>query len=218
MFKNLNIKIFVYVLLGLSVFFWYGIALVSGQDISKLWSFFKLLPKVVTADLLIFFVFSRWGWKLKFFQGWLVPFPDLNGTWQGVVKTTWIDPETNASPAPIPVILTIKQTFTHISGVMRTAEMVSYSFAEDFRLDGENQIRQLIYSYSSNPKLTVAERSAPHYGTIILDIINTPQRKLKGQYWTARKSTGEVELDYREKKLLDDFPNDLGHHPMAKKE
>jgi hypothetical protein len=75
----------------------------------------------------------------------------------------------------------------------------------------------LIYSYASNPKLTVTERSAPHNGTIILDIINTPERKLKGQYWTARKSTGEVELSYREKNLLDDLPDNLSAHPMAKK-
>jgi hypothetical protein len=216
MFKNLNIKIFIYVLLGLSAFFWYGIAVLSGQDVSTLWRLLKLLPKVVTADLLIFFVFARWGWKIKIFQGWLVPFPNLNGTWQGVIKTTWVDPKTNTSPSPIPVILTVKQSFTHISCVMRTAEMASYSFAEDFRLDGENQIKQLIYSYASNPKPTVTDRSVPHYGTIILDIISTPAQKLKGQYWTARKSTGEIELHYRERKLLDDLPEDLGAHPMAK--
>jgi len=216
MFKNLNIKIFTYILLGLSAFFWYGIALVSGQDISTLWGLLKLLPKVAAADLLVFLVFTRWGWKLKFFQGWLVPFPDLNGTWQGVIKTTWIDPKTKTSPAPIPVILTVKQTFTYISCVMRTAEMVSYSFAEDFRLDREKQIRQLIYSYSSNPKLTVAQRSTLHYGTIMLDIINASERRLKGQYWTARETTGDVELNYREDKLLDDLPDDFGAHPMAK--
>lgn len=218
MFKNLNIKVFIYILLIISAFFWYGLSRMSGQDISKLWDFLKLLPKVVTADLLIFFIFARWGWKLKFFQGWLVLFPDLNGTWQGTIQTSWKNPNTNLSPGPIPVILTIKQSFTHISCVMRTAEMSSYSFAEDFRLDGQNQIKQIIYSYNSNPKLTVGDRSVPHFGTIILDIISTPRRKLIGQYWTARKSTGDVELIYREKRLLDDLPKDLGAHPMAKKD
>jgi len=215
MFKNLNFKVFVYVLVGLSLLLWYGIALVTGLDILKLGDILRLLPKVVTADLLLFFVFSKWGWKFKLFQGWLIPFPDLNGTWQGVIRTTWINPETNERPEPIPVILTIKQTFTNLSCVMRTEEMASYSFAEDFKIDRDRQIKQLVYSYLSNPNLTIAERSPAHNGTIILDIIGNPANELRGQYWTARKTTGEVVLTFREKKLLDRMPKDLGRHPMA---
>ena len=215
MFKNLNITKFVYAVVILSAFFWYGLAFFSGKDISKLWDFIKLIPNVVTADLVALFVFTKWGWKWTIFRKWLVPFPDLNGTWKGQINTTWIDPKTNKRPEPIPVVLTIKQSFTNVSCVMRTAEMTSYSYAEDFKLNNEKQIKQLVYSYASTPNAKVTERSPAHNGTIILDIVGTPVKKLKGCYWTARKTTGEVELTFWKKELLDELPDDLKKHPIS---
>jgi len=97
---------------------------------------------------------------------------------------------------------------------MRTSEMTSYSYAEEFKLESDNQIRQLSYSYTSKPKLTVADRSTAHNGTIVFEIIGTPVLKLKGHYWTARKSTGEVSLKFRCKNHLDEVPEDLDRHPM----
>ena len=94
--------------------------------------------------------------------------------------------------------------------------MTSYSFAEEFKLDNDRQIKQLVYTYSSKPLLSVADRSAPHDGTITFDLIGDPVEKLNGQYWTARKSTGEITLTFREEKLLDEMPDDLGVHPLSK--
>ena len=99
---------------------------------------------------------------------------------------------------------------------MRTAEMTSYSIAEDFKLDEDRQIKQLAYVYTSKPLLAVADRSTPHDGAIILDIIGKPINRLKGQYWTARKSTGEIILTFRDKRLLDEMPDNLGDHPLSK--
>ena len=36
--------------------------------------------------------------------------------------------------------------------------------------------------------------------------------------WTERKTTGEVVLKFREAKRLEEFPNDLGKHPVSGKE
>jgi len=92
--KNLNLKAFVYIFLFISGMLWIGIALFTSVDLSKLWDFFLILPKVAAIDLILIAIFTKWGWKLKIFQGWLVPFPDLNGTWEGHIQTTWINPET----------------------------------------------------------------------------------------------------------------------------
>lgn len=213
--KNLNIKPFVYIFLGVSGTLWIGIAILTGIDLSKFVDFILILPKVAAIDLILYAVFSNWGWRWKVFQGWLVPFPDLNGTWQGSIQTTWINPETGDKPGPIPTILSIKQSFSKISCVMRTAEMTSYSYAEEFKLEKDKQVRQLTYSYTNKPKLSVTDRSIPHEGTIVFDIIGKPVSKLKGHYWTDRKSTGEITLTFREKNLLDEMPNDLGPHPLS---
>jgi hypothetical protein len=101
---------------------------------------------------------------------------------------------------------------------MRTAEMTSYSYSEAFKLESDAQIKQLSYSYTSKPLTTVSHRSPVHDGSIVFDIIGDPVKKLKGQYWTARKTTGEIEMTFRGKKLLEEYPEGLGDHPMKDKE
>lgn len=90
--------------------------------------------------------------------------------------------------------------------------MSSWSYLADFWLDTDEQIRKLGYSYSSTPRITVQERSDPHDGTMVLEIIGDPVSKLKGVYWTTRKTTGEVVLSKRCEERLDDFPEEFGEH------
>lgn len=212
--KNLNPKAFLWLLLIISGIFWFGLAFLRGLNLDDMYDFFKVLPHVVTLDLIIATIFFKWVWKWSIFKNWLVPFPDLNGTWEGYIKTTWINPETSETPPEIPAILTIKQTFLNISCVLRTAEMTSNGYSSGFKLDSENQSKQLSYSYTSRPSTMVTDRSPIHDGTILFDIVGDPAKKLKGQYWTTRKTTGEVIMTFREKARLDEYPEDLGAHPM----
>ena len=95
--------------------------------------------------------------------------------------------------------------------------MTSYSTTTGFKIDPNRQIRQLIYSYTSTPKPSVKVRSAPHKGTIVFDMIGTPILKLEGSYWTDRETTGEISLIFREKKLLEEIPEDFSPHPVSEK-
>jgi len=215
--KNLNIKAFIYILLILSLILWFAFAFFTGLNLSSLWAFLKLLPNVATVDLLVLGFFVKWGWRWKIFQGWLVPFPDLNGTWQGYIRSNWLNKETGEKPPPIPTILSIRQSFGEISCVLRTAEMASYSYIEGFTLDRDKQIRQLAYSYTSKPKPSVKERSTSYDGTIVFDLIGTPVSKIEGRYWTDRETTGEITLTYRGKKVLEEIPEDFSPHPVSGK-
>ncbi|MEQ8819806.1 MAG: hypothetical protein RLY93_06145 [Sumerlaeia bacterium] len=170
--------------------------------------------KSVPIALVLWGLFVKWGWKWKIFSGWLVPFPCLDGTWHGTIQTTWQDPRTGKSPGPIPVILTIKQSFHRISLVMRTKEMTSRSYLADFWLDGDEQVSTLGYVYTSEPSLKVADRSQPHHGTMVFEILGNTANELKGKYWTTRKTTGEVNLTLRTRERLDKYPEDLGGHPV----
>jgi len=215
--KNLNIKAFIYILLIFSAILWFAFAFFSGLSLSNLWAFLKLIPTVATLDLLIWGLFAKWGWRWKIFQGWLVPFPDLSGTWQGNIRSNWTDKETGGRPPAIPTILSIDQTFGKISCVLRTAEMASHSNIEGFTLDRDKQVRQLTFSYTSKPKPSVKKRSAPHDGTIVFDLIGKPVAKLEGRYWTDRETTGEITLTYRGKEILEEIPDDFPHHPVSGK-
>jgi len=98
---------------------------------------------------------------------------------------------------------------------MRTPEMTSRSYVAEFELQQDNQIRQLIYTYTSKTNPSVTERSAAHDGTIVFEIIGNPVSRLRGNYWTSRKTTGEVTLTFRSNERLEEMPQDLGDHPLS---
>lgn len=212
--RNLNAKPFLYLLAGFSVVVLLIAASIQGFELKSFWKTLRLIPTVATADIVAYLIFTTWIWRWKFLQGWLIPFPDLNGTWQGHLETTWKDEQGN-TPGPIPTILTIKQSFTRLSCVMRTGEMVSHSYIEGFCIDKHNQVRRLCYSYTSQTGITVRHRSNPHDGTMVLNIIGTPAAKLEGEYWTRRETTGTVKLKFLCKTRLEELPDDLAAHPMT---
>jgi hypothetical protein len=210
--RNLNFKAFIYLIVSVSGALWFIIAYISGLNLSKAVDFLRVIPNVVSIDLILFGLFLKWGWKFKVFKGWLVPFPNLNGSWVGHILSDWVDSETDVKPPPIPTLLTIRQSFFHVSCVLRTDEMVSHSYAEGFLIDPERQVKTLTYTYTSKPKLSIAERSTPHDGTAVFDIVEKPDMKLTGRYWTERKTTGEIHLKFRSIEILEEIPSDIGVH------
>ena len=212
--KNLNMKPFLYLLAGFSAIVLFLAALVQGFALRNFLDVLRLIPIVATADGIAYFVFTVWLWRWKLFQGWLIPFPDLNGTWQGHIQTNWRDAE-GKTPGPIPTILTIKQSFGRMSCVMRTGEIESHSYLEGFCIDKDAQVRRLCYSYTSRPKASLRERSTPHDGTMLFNIIGKPVHKLEGEYWTQRQTSGTVTVTFRINELLDEMPGNLPTHPMT---
>jgi len=215
--KSLNVKRFALAIFAVFAICFCLVAYRSGKNIFDLVDVLTIAYKTIPLVLFVIMVFVTYAWRWKIFKGWLVPFPDLNGTWQGDIQTTWKNPQTGEVPAPIPVILTIKQSFIRISCVMRTAEMTSRSFLADFWLNRDEQICMLGYSYHSKPLPSVQDRSQPHDGTMVFELIGKPIEKLTGNYWTARKTTGEVVLTFRDKQRLEEFPSDLGRHSVSGK-
>lgn len=203
--RNLKIKNFVILIVIISGVLLFIVRSIMNLDLSKLIDFYKAFSSVITIDTILIFIFVAWGWKLPLFENWLVPFPNINGTWKGKIFSDWINPETNKKMDPILTMLTIKQNFLNISCVMRTHEMVSHSYAEGFMIDSDRQIKRLAYIYTSTPGILIAERSKPHDGAIVFEIKNK-KKKLTGSYWTGRKTTGEIHLDFFSKELLEEIP------------
>jgi hypothetical protein len=216
--QNTTLRNALYLLIGVSSIAWFLLAYFNGLDLSKVKDFFGLIPKVVSIDVLIVAVFVKWGWKFRIFRGWLVPFPDLSGTWIGFIHSDWKNPQTGEKPPPIPVMLTVNQSFSHISCVMRTSEMESSSYSEGFLIDVDRQVKKVAYSYTSKPRLSLNERSIPHDGTAVFQIIEKPKLKLVGRYWTERLTKGEFILEYHSSELLEDLPESIGEHPVTEHE
>jgi hypothetical protein len=87
--KNIKEEALLWVQLGSFVAIWVAILYATGTGLTINWEAIKKLPDVITVYVVLLFVFTKWLWRLPVLQGWLVPFPDLQGTWQGELRSTW---------------------------------------------------------------------------------------------------------------------------------
>jgi hypothetical protein len=204
--KNIKAERFIWILVLASAAAWLASAWVASVSFADVWSMVKLLPNVVTADIVIFGIFAKWLWKWRLLQGWLVPFPNLNGIWLGTIRPVL---EADREDHVIPAVLVIKQSFLSVSCVMHTQEMTSHSYSASFLIDEDAQIQRLAYIYTSRPNVGVIARSPIHDGTTILNIEGQPPKKLKGQYWNSRRRVGELDLRFQRRKKRRDIPQDL---------
>ncbi|HEX6189315.1 MAG TPA: hypothetical protein VFZ40_14640 [Pyrinomonadaceae bacterium] len=203
--KNIKADRFIWIFVVASASFWLASAWIASVSFADIWAMVRLLPNVVTVDVIAFAVFAKWLWKWRMFQGWLVPFPNLNGIWTGVIKPA----DDDEQPREIPTVAVIKQSFLSLSCVMHTAEMTSHSYSANFLIDEESQVRKLVYVYTSKPKVAVLARSPIHDGTTMLSIHGLPPRRLTGEYWNSRRRVGEISLAFDRRRRRKDIPEDL---------
>lgn len=203
--KNIRKEIFVWIQLIAFVIIWAAVLLASETTLEIGWEAIKKLPNVVTIYVLLALVFTNWAWRLSIFKKWLVPLPDLQGTWKGTLESTWIDPATNQKIPPKDVTLVIKQTFSSISCVMYTDESDSFSNTAQINEDDDSGIFRLSYNYTNRSRANVRDRSAIHDGAAILKVITEPEKVLKGEYWTSRKTTGDISVKFISKKPAESF-------------
>jgi hypothetical protein len=157
----------------------------SLKSLDNIW---EDITTTVTIVTIICTLFVSWAWRWSIFQGWLVPFPCLSGKWNGEIISTY-----NSEKKPIPVEIVIKHLFFNIQIRVKTNESTSVSTCASFDIDEDRGLKQLIYSYQNNPKATVRDHSEIHYGTTRLEI-SDDITVLEGEYWTSRKTTGDITL------------------------
>jgi hypothetical protein len=203
--KNIRKEVAIWIQSGTFICVWLLLLLLSGTRMEISWEALKRFPEAVLIYSLGHVLFTTWAWRWKAFQGWLVPFPDLQGTWAGTIQTTWKDTDTEPARPPIPVLLVIRQSFSSVNCVMYSKESMSSSGVAQI-IDEEGPGRpQLCFIYSNRPGATVRDRSVIHQGTAMLNIVMSPERVLEGQYWTDRKTTGDIQVLFKAKNLTDRF-------------
>jgi hypothetical protein len=185
---------------------WVALIYVSQGTLAIGWEAVKRIPDVVVIYGAAYFAFTRWLWRWSALSGWLIPFPDLQGTWTGHLTSTWVNPATGGTPSPIPMSLVIRQSFTTMSLTMHTLESTSVSTAVSF--DGSSQadsVKLISYMYSNQPRVSVRHRSELHDGAALLRVASGPPMSLQGEYWTSRRTSGEMSLTFRDRELDDAF-------------
>ena len=203
--NKLEPRIKLYLQLGVFAVVWVLLLIFSRTTSLLDWvNVVKKFPQAVMVYAFLGVAFTKWGWRWRIFKGWLVKIPDLHGTWRGSLISTWVDPSTDEKLPPIPAVLVIKQTFSRIDCSLHTKESSSYSTAAEINEDQSGSL-YLNYNYTNRPKASIRERSEIHDGASILKIIQAPQRSLEGEYWTSRKTTGEMKFEFQSKVLAEKF-------------
>lgn len=203
--KNVKHEALLWVQLGTFIAVWVILLYATNTPLKINLDAITKLPDVVTISVVLSFLFSRWLWRWNIFRHWLVPFPDLEGTWEGELKSKWKDPDTQQPLPAIPVILVIRQTFSSVSCALFTAESESYSTAAQVSLDEDSGALHLNYNYTNRPKALLRDRSSIHDGAARLKVISAPNQLLEGEFWTSRCTAGEISLRYRSRQLLESF-------------
>jgi hypothetical protein len=207
--ENVKKEAQIWVSMILMLLIWVGILSATGTPLSINWEAVKKLPEVVTVFVVLRFLFTKWFWRWRWFKGWLIQFPDLQGTWEGELESTWENPETKQRPAAIKIFLVIRQTFSTITCTLFTKESVSYSKAAQIAKDEEADAISLSFSYTNRSKATIRERSAIHDGAAHLRVVSIPSQMLEGEYWTSRCTTGDMKLRFYSQELLESFPQNM---------
>lgn len=148
-------------------------------------------------------VFDRWVWAWSWLQPWLVKRPDVRGTWRGVLRSRY-EPTPGEKLPDIPIYLCVKQTLTAIHVTMHSAESTSRTTGCVLETSADGH-RRMGVLYFNEPDLHVRTRSSPHYGALMIDLVDDPVCGLRGTYWTDRGTAGTVELDAHDSHLFDTF-------------
>ena len=176
--------LFICVLIGISTLLGYLLSIFLGEQFSKLPTIIQIaisIPSVPTIYAFLFFLFDRYLWKWSFFRFInIVISDDLNGTWNGIMKSSW-----DEFSADITTKLVIKQTATTIKIWGTFNQSHSVSIHEYFGRNEMHNQSALYYFYKNDPNYDAPRTMAMHEGSAILTY-NKETNILSGYYYSGR--------------------------------
>jgi hypothetical protein len=147
-------------------------------------------------------LFDRYAWRWPGVRR-IVGRPVLNGTWQGELASTWVNPATGERVSPDPnVFLVVRQRFWSVTVRMLTKESASASLRADLT-KYEDGVHQLVYLYGNTPRQQFRHRSEVHYGGAVLTAPRDASQGIEGHYFTDRKTCGDMRFHTRFKRHVE---------------
>jgi hypothetical protein len=137
-------------------------------------------PSVMGFYGLFYNIFDRGLWKIPILrQIGLVKIPDLNGTWNGYVVSSF-DAHATRHDASIEIL----QSWTRISITLRTENSKSHSLIATIITKNPGGM-VLSYEYLNEPKANAKDTMHTHKGTAWLTLVNSGEI-FEGEYYTGR--------------------------------
>ncbi|MGY5044868.1 Cap15 family cyclic dinucleotide receptor domain-containing protein [Streptomyces sp. 900105755] len=177
------------VTVGIVCLVWLALALLTGEALSP--TPLRLFSAAGTTVTIAALAYERslWQWKLvRRFTG----SPLLHGTWRGEVITSAVCEDGTPVP-PIPAVLHVAQSASRVSVSLFTADSVSTSTHASL-LRGDDGRWCLRWQFVNQPRPAARRRSQRHRGVAELWIGGVPGEGLRGEYFTDRRTYGELHL------------------------
>lgn len=179
---------------------WIGSLVVAGAVEASRELFAPYTVVVAVAGALTW-VFEKWLWAVRPFA-WAVGHPDLRGTWQGEIRSEWVNPETGTTNPPILTFMCVTQTASTLHFRQFTQESVSATLAASVVTE-KDDAHTITVVYQNEPKSDVRHRSEIHLGGMRLRVAG--EETLDGHYWTDRKTRGQITLHRASRKKARSF-------------
>ena len=150
-------------------------------------------PSVVCVYALLYQVFDRWFWRTPAARhSWFVEVPDVSGTYDGKLTSTYRDSAGNN--AVIDISLVIQQTWTNMSVEMTVTSgtSTSRSISAVGSISKDGTATRLIYLYKNKVHPALADDDMrDHEG--VADLKIKTDGTLEGSYFNARKREGTIQ-------------------------
>lgn len=163
--------------------------IISGKTIITNFSIYDLFGfagEAISGTAIIATLYEKWAWRYIPIENT----PKLFKEYEGVFVSDYDNAERSAR-------LEIKQTLLTVQVTLITGESRSKSISSS--IDTILNEKQLTYCYLNTPQAMVRHRSEIHYGTAMLCVENP--NEIHGQYFTDRKTTGDMKFTKREQNM-----------------
>lgn len=190
----------IHIVIATAALVWAGMLLAEGTPLH--WEFLRPYELVAASVVFAVNVYDWWLWR-KWPIVYISPVPLIRGTWQGELRSSWVDPQTGQAVPPVKVYLAVRQTAGSLNIRLFTPSSASASTTASVSNDAG--VGLLTTTYRNIPDLLQRATSPIHNGTMLLEVPERFPKRLKGSYWTDRSSQGEIAFDRRSPKVAADL-------------
>jgi SMODS-associating 2TM, beta-strand rich effector domain len=166
-------------------------------------SIYSAFTTAATVGGLFLLVWDRYIWHWWLFYPYFDTKPHLAGTWRGRLDSDFVN-AAGEKRTNIESYLVIRQTYSKINVRYFSEESGSVSLSANLVVDGDG-IYQLACTYQNTPRALVRDSSPMAYGGLLLNVRGGPAKRMDGEYWTSRKTKGEMFFAEWSKDLAEDF-------------
>lgn len=198
--KKDELKLIISISVAMSAVFAFAYFSITGNAL-EIVSIFRAMSTGLSITTLFWLFYFSYGWKVPILNKVFYR-PNINGTWCGRLESDWKNEE-GKGVGPKEFHVVIRQSFLRIHFTTFTDGFVGVSYSETFSLNKEKGVKNIAYLFRKDT--TQDHDDFIQEGATELKLIEGANMKLKGKYWSSRKTNGKISLTFVSREHVDSF-------------